>query len=203
MALVFQYGSNMSVARLNGDDRLAGDATPVCVAMTVEHFELVFSVWSRSNNCAAADLLPSDAGRTVYGVLYEIPDFLLSRETAKERDRKSLDAIEGEGKNYVRSTIEVITNNGATVSAITYVVKNRQTNLKTSAAYVSHILDGLNEHNLPAEYCLYVRAKIVENNGDLVNALPVLTPDAYAHKSNVNQFNPPVDAIEVPAKKAH
>lgn len=178
MALVYQYGSNMSVARLNSDDRLAGDAKGVCVATTVEPFELVFSVWSKSNNCAAADLLPSNAGRTVYGVLYEIPDFLLSRDTAKEKGRKSLDAIEGEGSNYVRAMIDVVTSDGATVRAMTYVVKNRQANLKTSAAYVSHILAGLREHNIPAEYCQYVRSKIVENNGDLRDALPVLTPDA-------------------------
>lgn len=178
MALVFQYGSNMSVARLNSADRLAGDAKAVCVATTVEPFELVFSVWSESNNCAAADLLPSNAGRTVYGVLYEIPDFLLSRATAKEKGRKSIDEIEGEGTNYVRAMIDVVTNNEATVRVMTYVVKNRQANLKTSAAYVSHILAGLREHNIPAEYCQYVRSKIVENNGNLRDALSVLTPDA-------------------------
>lgn len=178
MTLVFQYGSNMSVARLNGDDRLAGDAKLSCVATTVEPFELVFSVWSRSNNCAAADLLPSRAGRNIYGVLYDVPDFLLSRHTAKEKGRKSLDAIEGEGANYVRAMIDVVTNNGATVRAMTYVAKNRQANLKTSAAYVNHILAGLNEHKMPEEYCQYVKSKIIENNGALRDALPVLTPDA-------------------------
>lgn len=178
MALVFQYGSNMSVARLNSADRLTGDAKLVCVATTVEPFELVFSVWSKTNNCAVADLLPSDAGRTAYGVLYEIPDFLLSRETAREKGRKSLDAIEGEGTNYVRAMIDVITDDGATVRATTYVVKNRQANLKTSAAYVSHILAGLREHNMPAEYCQYVQSKIIENNEDLRDALSAHTPDA-------------------------
>jgi len=175
MALVFQYGSNMSVARLNGDDRLAGDAKVVCVAKTVERFELVFSVWSKSNNCAAADLQPSNAGRTVYGVLYEIPDFLLSRETAKQSGRRSLDAIEGEGTNYVRAIIDVVTNVGEIVRALTYVVKDRQPNLKTSAAYVSHILAGLGEHNMPKEYYRYVQSKIFENNEALRDALPSLT----------------------------
>ena len=178
MALVFQYGSNMSVARLNGEDRLAGDAKVVGVATTVERFELVFSVWSKSNNCAAADLFPSSAGRNIYGVLYDVPDFLLSREAAKEKNRKSLDAIEGEGTNYVRAMIDVVSNDGATLRALTYVVKNRQTQLKTSAAYVSHILAGLREHNIPAEYCQYVRSKIIENNAELEDALPALTQDA-------------------------
>jgi cation transport regulator ChaC len=167
MALVFQYGSNMSVARLDSDDRLAGDAKVASVAATVEPFELVFSVWSKSNNCAAADLLPSSTGRTIFGVLYEIPDFLLSRDTAKKQGRKSLDAIEGEGTNYVRAMIDVVIREGATVRAMTYVVKNRQANLKTSAAYVSHILAGLREHNMPEEYYQYVRSKIVENNANL------------------------------------
>jgi len=178
MALVFQYGSNMSVARLNGDDRLAGNAKVVGVATTVERFELVFSVWSKSNNCAAADLLPSAAGRNIYGVLYEVPDFLLSRDTAKEKRRKSLDAVEGEGTNYVREMIDVVSTDGATVRALTYVAKNRQAQLKTSVAYVSHILAGLREHNMPKEYCQYVKSKVVENNAELGDALPAFTQDA-------------------------
>lgn len=178
MALVFQYGSNMSVARLNAVDRLAGDAEAICIARTAEPFELVFSVWSKSNSCAAADLLPNKAGRSIYGVLYEIPEFLIFRDTAKQRNRKSLDAIEGEGANYVRTTIGLITNDGEPVSAITYIVKNRQPNLKTSAAYVTHILTGLREHGMPAEYCQYVRSKIIENNGELSESLPTFIPDA-------------------------
>lgn len=178
MSLVFQYGSNMSVSRLNGEDRLAGDAKPICVARTVKPFELVFSVWSQSNNCAAADLLPSETGRTVYGVLYEVPDFLLSRDTAKQQNRRSFDAIEGEGTNYIRATIALITNEGAAVRAITYLVKNRQTNLQTSAAYVAHILAGLREHKIPAEYCQYVRSRILENNGGLRDALATPAPVA-------------------------
>ena len=34
MTLVFQYGSNMSVARLNSNDRLDGDAKTIGVART-------------------------------------------------------------------------------------------------------------------------------------------------------------------------
>ena len=175
MALVFQYGSNMSVARFNGEDRLAGDAKTICVARTAEPFELAFSVWSNSNSCAAADLLPSKTGRNIYGVLYEVPEYLMSRDAAKRSGRRSLDAIEGEGKNYVRATINLTTNDEATVSAITYLVKTPQINLKTSAAYVGHILAGLREHNIPEEYRQYVRSKIIENNGELRDDL---SPDA-------------------------
>jgi len=178
MALVFQYGSNMSVARLNSADRLAGDARPIGVARTAEPFELVFSVWSKTNNCAAADLVPSKTGRSVYGVVYDIPDFLLSRNTAEEHHRKSLDAIEGEGKNYVRETIDLIKTDGSRFSAITYVVRDRKVGLKTSLAYVRHILVGLKEHGIPDEYCQYVRSRIIDNDGDLEQKLTALSDDA-------------------------
>lgn len=171
MALVFQYGSNMSVARLNNADRLAGDAKPIGVAKTAEPFELAFSVWSKRNVCAAADIVPSMTGRSVYGVVYDIPDFLLSRDTATKHNRQSLDAIEGEGTNYVRTTIDLLGIDGSRLSAITYVVKDRKTGLKTSLAYVQHILVGLKEHNIPDEYCKYVRSRIIENNSELEQEL--------------------------------
>ncbi len=87
MALIFQYGSNLSVSRLNHADRLNGDAELVAVAQTVEHFELRFSVWSVTNNCAAADIVPNSSGRSIYGVLYSVPDHLLSRFSFKSARR--------------------------------------------------------------------------------------------------------------------
>ncbi len=79
MALVFQYGSNLSVARLNHADRLNGDAELVAVAQTVEHFELAFSVWGVTNTCAVADIVPNSSGRSIFGALNSVPDHLLSR----------------------------------------------------------------------------------------------------------------------------
>ena len=172
MITVFQYGSNMALARFNGEDRLAGDARKLCIARTAEPFELVFSVWSKTNNCAAADIVPSENGRSIYGVLYEIPEFLLLRDSARAQKRKSLDAIEGEGANYVRSQIDLITSGGEAVRAVTYIVKDRRLGLKTSAAYATHIINGLVEHDMPAEYCRYVLSRIIENNGDLRDAWP-------------------------------
>jgi len=167
MALVFQYGSNMCVARINHVDRLNGDAKPIGAARTVEPFELMFTVWSKTNACAAADIVPSKTGGNVYGVVYDIPDFLLSRDTAKKRNRKSLDAIEGEGTNYVRRKIDLIKPDGLRLSAMTYVVKDRKTGLKTSLEYVRHILDGLKEHHIPRHYRQYVKAQIISNNPEL------------------------------------
>jgi AIG2-like family len=170
MAVVFQYGSNMSVRRINSKDRLGGAAKLIGAGRTVEPYELAFTVWSRTNNCAAADLIPTDAGRSIHGVLYDIPDCLLSRDTAKER--RSLDPIEGEGGNYNRKHIEVVKPDGQKFMVLTYVLRNRKLGLKTSLAYVRHILCGLKEHDLPEDYFRYVLSRIIENNSELLPSLP-------------------------------
>ena len=161
--LVFQYGSNTSSRRLNSQERLRGDARVVGLARTVECFELDFTVWSEQNDCAAADLVPG-AGRTIWGVLYQIPVHLIERHTAGER--ASLDAIENEGRNYVRVPIDLHLADGGRVDgeAITYVVRKRRERLATSFAYARHLLEGLTEQGAPADYLAYVRQRIVRNN---------------------------------------
>src|SRR5438045_3551831 len=101
MALVFQYGSNTSSGRLNSDDRLRGDARDLGLVRTQASFELHFDVWSETNKCAAADIR-EDSVRQIFGVLYEIPDYLMSRTTSGAR--KSLDEIEG--RRYERRLID-------------------------------------------------------------------------------------------------
>jgi hypothetical protein len=171
MPLVFQYGSNMCSARLNSSDRLAGDAKVLCVAKTVDPYEFAFTVWSNTNGCAAADIVPNPVGQRIFGVLYEVPDFLISRGSAKAHSRRSMDAIEGEGINYIRQTIELEKMDGPKVNALTYVVKDRKANIKTSMEYVQHILDGLKEHSIPEEYRRYVVSQVIANNGDLAKQL--------------------------------
>jgi len=94
MALVFQYGSNCSESEINSVNRLRGDARFVDIAETVEDFEIAFDVRSAGRGCAASDIVRKD-GSKVWGVLYEVPDYLIDRETAKARGRKSFDQIEG------------------------------------------------------------------------------------------------------------
>lgn len=165
--LVFQYGSNMSSARLNSEKRLAGDAKHVGVAHTKENHEFHFPVWSRNNKCAAASITPSPTGRKIFGVLYEVSESLIDRQKAKAIDRKPLDAIEGEGTNYSRTTIEVLLEDQTVVTATTYVAKSHAKDIKTSKSYVMHILDGAIENNAPEEYIRYLISKITDNNPDL------------------------------------
>lgn len=131
MAIVFQYSSNCSEIEINSEDRLCGNATFVGIAETVEDFELAFDVWSARRGCAASDIVRKNGGK-VWGVLYEVPEYLIKRETAKPLGRKSFDQIEGESTNYKRETIEVRRANGEIVPALTYTVKNPQVGLKTN-----------------------------------------------------------------------
>ncbi len=69
--------------------------------------------YSRSEEIQNSPLPASDIvvtpGSKVCGVLYEVPDFLIERKTARAQKRKSLDEIEGEGINYKRETIRALT----------------------------------------------------------------------------------------------
>ncbi len=164
--LVFQYGSNTSSRRLNSAKRLQGEARVVGLARTEQSFEFDFTVWSRRNGCAAADIVPG-AGRPIWGVLYRIPAHRIERHTAG--DQNSLDDIESEGRNYVRVPIDVRLADGGRVDgeAITYVVRQRREGLATSFAYARHILEGLREHDAPGDYVDYVKQRITRNNAAL------------------------------------
>lgn len=161
MAIVFQYGSNMSSERLNAADRLHGNAQVLTVAVTKNLFDLRFSVWSYSNNCAAADL-KADGSRYIYGVLYDVPDYLVSKDNANAKERRSLDEIEG--PRYDRVSIDVVATDGTQFVAQTYLVANPRENLPTSFDYTSHIMRGIEEHALPAEYRKYVIERIRVSN---------------------------------------
>lgn len=171
MALVFQYGSNCSSERLNSETRLRGDAKSLGLVETVDPFELRFNVWSNGNGCAASDIVLS--GRDpIKGVLYEVPDYLISTETAASHGRKSFDAIEGPA--YERQAILVRKTNGETVEAITYVVRNPTPNLHTSVEYVGHIVRGLREHGADHAHIARVKRAAIQNIPALAKEIDAL-----------------------------
>ena len=163
MTLVFQYGSNCSESQINSKDRLRGDARFVDIAETVEEFELAFDVRAKNRGCAAADIVRKPGGK-VWGVLYEVPDHLIGRKSAKTQGRKSFDEIEGECKNYKREMIKVRRPSGEAVLALTYTVKSPSQGLKANLDYVSHIVNGLREHKVGDEYIAKVKAIAAANN---------------------------------------
>ena len=171
MAFVFQYGSNCSEARLNSPDRLRGDARDLGLAETVDNYELDFDVWSTGNNCAASNLrLRGDA--PAQGVLYEVPDYLMSRATAAPRGRRSFDQIEGPA--YRRQAIRVKKRDGTIVDAETYLVINPQPNQRTSADYVRYIVQGLRNHGADAAYIQKVKDIAARNNPAIAQQVQAL-----------------------------
>jgi gamma-glutamylcyclotransferase (GGCT)/AIG2-like uncharacterized protein YtfP len=170
--LIFQYGSNCSNAQLNGVDRLRGDAAFVATAR-VDDFELAFDVWSLNRGCAAADIVPK-SGSSVWGALYEIPDHLITRVSANAAGRKSLDQIEGEGKNYQRRTIEVHEAGITLREAITYTVIAPKVGLQTSVAYVEIIIAGLRERGVESQYIDAVKLIASANNPEIAGQIQPL-----------------------------
>jgi len=169
--LVFQYGSNASERRLNAVERMQGDARLVGAFQTAGTYELGFTVWSNGNSCAAASIAPG-SGPRIWGAVYEIPDRLMSRDTAGTR--RSMDAIEG--KRYRRETIDVLDPSGRLEGrpVVTYVAKEPETGLKTSLEYVGHILYGLWSLGAPDDYVAYVTSRILANNPDLASGVAAL-----------------------------
>ena len=152
MALVFQYGSNCLDGEINSAKRLNGRASFIDIAETIEHYRLDFNVYSEKRKCAAADIVRTNENKTVWGVLYYIPDELLSRETTPT-NIKSFDAIEGEGKNYRRHWLLVRRPNSEISTALTYVVIRPKKRVKrTSLDYVKLIIKGLRDHSVPEDY---------------------------------------------------
>lgn len=172
-ALIFQYGSNCLESQINGEDRLCGDAKFAGIAQTVEDYQLAFDVLSKNRGCAASDIVRCP-GSKVWGVLYEVPEFLVMRKTAKERNRKSLDQIEGEGTNYERRSIDVKCPNGDVHTAITYTVITPRKDVRTNLEYVRHIVNGLREHGIPEDYIANVKAIACANNPDIAADVGVL-----------------------------
>ena len=166
MAIVFQYGSNCLDSEINGEERLCGDAQFLDIAETLQDFELAFDVLSKARKCAAADIVRKP-GSKVWGVLYEVPDDLIDRKTAKACGRKSFDAIEGEGINYKREIIEVRRPDGQIVSALTYTVADPKPGLKTSEKYVGYIVAGLRKRGVSEQYIAVVKAIAVANNPEI------------------------------------
>jgi len=139
-------------------------------AETIDNYQLKFDVWSRSNGCAAADLV-CGGDFPAQGVLYEVPDNLMSRDSAPA-GRRSFDAIEGDA--YVRRSIAVKRRDGTIVEAQTYVVLTPQTGLLTSADYVAHIIRGLREHGADYAYINRVRDAALRNNPTIAEQIQQL-----------------------------
>jgi cation transport regulator ChaC len=153
MPLIFQYGSNCDASRLSSDARLGGDAEDLGRAETLGEYDIGFHVWSRSNGCAAADLITTPGCRA-WGVLYKVSD--KGYEKLKQT----------EGSRYEPTAIRVRKHTGEVVEAITFLVRRdeRRAGLWTSFEYVRHIVNGLREHGVPEDWVAHVLEVAIKTN---------------------------------------
>lgn len=144
--LYFAYGSNMLKRRLA---ERTPSATRLGVA-TAEGYRLTFDKVSaqkpgRSGKCNIART--DDGSGLVYGVLYSI-------NTSEEA---ALDAAEGLGKGYEKSTLQVRTDSGSKTATV-YLATSRDPALQPYHWYKGHVVAGAVENRLPEEYIVKIKA---------------------------------------------
>lgn len=145
MPLIFQYGSNCNLRRLNHATRLAHE-NPRRV-QTVGRYKLAFNKRTK-DNYAAADLIKSGtAGRRIWGILYEVS------ERGFERLRNDVEGPSYEPKDIL---VEQADGEARTVKTFVVIEGRRRVGLCTNFKYVRHIVNGLRSRDVPEEYVRYV-----------------------------------------------
>lgn len=160
---LFQYGSNCDEERLNGPQRLGGAATNPVLVETVDEYDLAFNVWSKTNNCAATDLVQAlGSGKHAVGVMYTVPADRI--RGPHFQGKKTMTEIEG--PSYEERPIRVRTGDGKIHETITFLVKAdaRTAGLSTSGEYVGHIVKGLRARGAPDTYIERVLVNAIETN---------------------------------------
>lgn len=159
MVTIWQYGSNMDEKRLNGLDRLNGDAIFSGLAIKFG-YELAFT-HTNTNGVGVSDIVKSE-NDYVIGCLFTIPKSKIPK----------LDSIEGVNSGaYYRTDNFVVTKLDSSLNITsrkiqvpTYVVVNKEINPKTNTKYANHILKGIKDHKIGLKYFNKVKKIILENN---------------------------------------
>ncbi|MBI2955888.1 MAG: gamma-glutamylcyclotransferase [Acidobacteria bacterium] len=132
----FAYGSNMSRAQVK---HRAGEPAAEKIAR-LDNYELNFDKVARGGT-GTANIAPAD-GKTVWGVLYRLT----------EQQLKALDRFEGVPDHYRRSEVTVSDAEGNRLSAQVYLARKVRKGLKPDRVYLARIIQGAEEHGLPADY---------------------------------------------------
>lgn len=133
----FAYGSNMNTEQL--ENRIGRRGVSWKIAC-LPGYELVFDKPSCDGTGYANIRVKAEA--TVYGVLYELT----------EPELRKLDAYEGVPRHYRREKIVAVLEDGERVVAETYIAVLTREVLRPSEGYLSRIIEGAEEHGLPADY---------------------------------------------------
>lgn len=136
MVWYFAYASNMNRTQMQ---QRAGNPAEEKVAR-LDNYELNFEKVARGGT-GTGNLVPA-AGKVVYGVLYRVT----------EQQLKVLDRFEGVPEHYRRSEVTVTDAEGNKIAAQVYLARKVRRGLKPDRLYLQRIVQGAEEHNLPADY---------------------------------------------------
>jgi gamma-glutamylcyclotransferase (GGCT)/AIG2-like uncharacterized protein YtfP len=139
----FAYASNMSRAQMRARAGQLLEERPG----QLENYELVFNKKSRGGS-ATANIRPAP-GKTVRGVLYRI----------SEAAYRNLDRFEGAPEHYRRIEVIVTDGSGKKITAQAYIAAKVENGLRPAPHYLQTILEGAEEHGLPAEYIAAIKAE--------------------------------------------
>lgn len=132
----FAYASNMNRRQMA---QRAGALAEEKLAR-LDNYELNFEKIARGGT-GTANIAPAE-GKTVWGVLYRVT----------EQQLKALDRFEGVPEHYRRSEVTVVDGDGNKVAAQVYLARKVRKGLKPDRLYLQRIIQGAEEHNLPADY---------------------------------------------------
>ncbi len=132
----FAYASNMNRAQVK---QRVGEPGEEKVAR-LENYELNFDKIARGGTGTAN--IASAEGKVVYGVLYRV----------SESQLKTFDRFEGVPDHYRRSEVKVVDEQGNQTGAQVYLARKVRKGLKPDRFYLQRIVQGAEEHNLPADY---------------------------------------------------
>jgi len=123
----FAYASNLNKKQMSERCPMA---RPVS-AVTLHHYRLVFSGWSRQWRGGVASIQPF-RGEKVMGAIYEL----------SEEDMKRLDRYEDCPASYNRINVRVNKEFGEMIEAVTYIRAGRAEDNKPSEDYLAVIQQG-------------------------------------------------------------
>jgi len=123
----FAYGSNLSKKQIR--ERCPA-SKPVSI-VTLHHYKLVFSGWSRRWRGGIATIQPF-RGERVLGAIYEV----------SEEDLRRLDKYQGAPDAYTRMKVGVNSDFGELIEAVTYVKAGRAEATEPSKEYLSVMQQG-------------------------------------------------------------
>lgn len=136
--LYFSYGSNMSSRRLR---YRVPSANFVTTASLYGH-ELRFHKRSMDGSAKCDAYETGDDTHRIIGVVFDIT----------ESEKPILDTYEGLGHSYDEKLIEVETESGHIIEAVTYYALIIDPTLKPYHWYKQHVLRGAMEHGLSKDY---------------------------------------------------